>query len=346
MPPTDDAAGVVLLILIIVVSLFVLWGFFYFVPVKLWLAARFAKAPVSILSLIGMRLKRIPPIAIVNPLIEAVQARVVVNREDLEAHYLAGGNVGTVVHALVAADKARIPLTYQKATAIDLAGRNVEEAVQMSVLPKVIDVPSKSLSGKDTIDAVAQDGIQLKVKARVTVKADIDKLIGGATEETIIARVGEGIVTTIGSASSHKAVLQDPDRISKTVLQKGLDAGTAFSIMSIDIADIDVGENIGARLQIDQAEADKQIAQAKAEERRALAIAQEQEMRAREQEMRSHVVEAEAQIPQAIAESFRSGNLGIMDYYRLRNIQADTTMREGLVKGDQQTGGGQQPRQK
>lgn len=342
MPFDQETGFVVLLVIVIVFILFLVWSLFYFVPIKLWLAARFAKTPVSILSLIGMRLKRIPPVAIVNPLIEAVQARVPVVREDLEAHYLAGGNVATVIHALVAADKARIPLTYQKATAIDLAGRNVEEAVQMSVLPKVIDVPMQNISGRDTIDAVAQDGIQLKVKARVTVKADIDKLIGGATEETIIARVGEGIVTTIGSAASHKAVLQDPDRISKTVLQKGLDAGTAFSIMSIDIADIDVGENIGARLQIDQAEADKQIAQAKAEERRALAIALEQEMRAREQEMRAQVVQAEAEVPQAIADSFRNGNLGIMDYYRMRNIQADTTMREGLVK-DTKPGGGQTP---
>ncbi len=333
-----DSATVGLMILVLVVGLILLWAFFYFVPVKLWLAARFAHAPVSILSLVGMRMKRIPQTEIVNPLITAIQAHIPINREDLEAHYLAGGNVNLVVSALIAADKARIPLTYQKATAIDLAGRNVLEAVEMSVHPRVIDVPMQ-VAGRDTIDAVAQDGIQLKVKARVTVKADIDKLIGGASEETIIARVGEGIVTTIGSAASHKAVLQDPDRISKTVLAKGLDAGTAFAILSIDIADIDVGENIGARLQIDQAEADKQIAQAKAEERRALAIAAEQEMRAKEQEMRAHVVQAEAGIPMAIAEAFRSGNLGVMDYYRLKNIQADTNMREGIVKGEQQPAG-------
>jgi uncharacterized protein YqfA (UPF0365 family) len=321
----------------IVAGLFLIWGFFYFVPVKLWLAARFAKAPVSIFSLIGMRLKRIPPSEIVNPMIAAIQARVPVQREDLEAHYLAGGDVHLVVRALVSADKARIPLTFQKATAIDLAGRNVLDAVKMSVEPRVIDCPDPA-KGRDTIDAVAQDGIQLRAKARVTVKADIDKLVGGATEETIIARVGEGIVTTIGSAISHKAVLQDPDLISKKVLEKGLDSGTAFSILSIDIADIDVGENIGARLQIDQAEADKQIAQAKAEERRALAIALEQEMKAREQEMRAKVVEAESEVPRAMAEAFRNGNIGVMDYYRMRNIESDTSMRGRLAGGEGESG--------
>ncbi|OPZ17034.1 MAG: SigmaW regulon antibacterial [candidate division BRC1 bacterium ADurb.BinA364] len=324
--------------LVLLFGCFIFFGIlFYFVPIKLWLAARVAHAPVSILSLIGMRLKRIVPSEIVNPMIAAVQARVPVTRTDLEAHYLAGGNVHLVVRALISADKARIPLNFQKAAAIDLAGRNVFEAVRMSVEPRVIDVPD-SAKGRQTIDAVAQDGIQLKVKARVTVKADIEKLVGGATEETIIARVGEGIVTTIGSAGSHKAVLQDPDQISKKVLEKGLDAGTAFSILSIDIADIDVGENIGARLQIDQAEADKQIAQAKAEERRALAVAAEQEMKAREQEMRAKVVEAEAEVPLAMAEAFRGGRLGVMDYYRMRNIEADTNMRDSLASQPDSSG--------
>jgi len=314
---------------IAVIVLVLIFSVLYFVPIKLWLAAKFADTPVSILSLIGMRLKRIPPSEIVNPMIAAVQARVPVKRQDLEAHFLAHGNVGLVVQALIEADKARIPLTFQKAAAIDLAGRNVLEAVNMSVLPQVIDCPDPG-KGRETVDAVAQDGIQLKAKARVTVKADIEKLIGGATEETIIARVGEGIVTTIGSAANYNAVLENPDLISQKVLEKGLDAGTAFAILSIDIADIDVGANIGARLQIDQAEADKQIAQAKAEERRALAVATEQEMKAQEQAMRAKVVEAEAEVPKAMAEAFRQGNLGIMDYYRMRNIEADTSMRDSL----------------
>lgn len=300
-----------------------------FVPIRLWLAAKTTGAKVSLAQLIMMRFRRVPPATIINPLIAGVQARLDVNVRDLEAHYLAGGNVPLMVMALISADKARIPLTVQRAAAIDLAGRNVLEAVQMSVKPKVIDCPNPS-SGRTTIDAVAKDGIQLKVKARVTVRANLDRLVGGATEETIVARVGEGIVTTIGSAETHKVVLENPDMISKRVLERGLDAGTGFEILSIDIADIDVGKNIGAELQIAQAEADKQIAQAKAEERRALAYAQEQENRALEQEMRARVVQAEAEIPKAMAEALRQGKLGIMDYYRMQNIEADTSMRKAL----------------
>jgi uncharacterized protein YqfA (UPF0365 family) len=280
-----------------------------------------------------MRFRRIAPTAIVNPLIAATQAGIPVTREALESHYLAGGNVSLVIAALISSNKARIPLPFDKATAIDLAGRNVLEAVKMSVQPRVIDCPVQG-GPRSTIDAVAKDGIQLRAKARVTVRANLERLIGGATEETIIARVGEGIVTTIGSAESHKSVLENPDMISRNVLAKGLDSGTAFEILSIDIADIDVGQNIGAVLQIDQANADKQIAQAKAEERRALAVATEQEMKAREQEMRAKVVEAEAQIPLAMSEAFRTGRLGVMDYYNMKNIQADTTMRESIGKGE------------
>jgi uncharacterized protein YqfA (UPF0365 family) len=316
--------------------IFVMGILFYFVPVGLFIAAKTSGvgSEVSLLSLIAMRLRRIPPSEIVNPLIMATQAGLKIGRRDLEAHYLAGGNVHLVVAALVAADKANIELNFNRARAIDLAGRNVLEAVKMSVQPKVIDCPDPA-KGRPTIDAVAMDGIQLKAKARVTVRANLDRLVGGATEETIIARVGEGIVTTIGSAETHKRVLENPDMISKRVLERGLDSGTAFEILSIDIADIDVGENIGAKLQIDQAEADKQIAQAKAEERRALAIAQEQEMRALEQQMRAKVVEAEADVPRAMAEAFRNGNMGIMDYYRMQNIKADTTMRENISSDDQ-----------
>ena len=318
-------------LLILFLALLFLIVFVYFIPVRLWIAALTARVKVSLPSLVGMRLRRVPPSAIVNPMINATKAGVNIRTDQLEAHYLAGGNVYQVVQALISADKANIPLTFERAAAIDLAGRDVFEAVQMSVRPKVIDAPDPK-RGVDVVAAVAMDGIQLRAKARVTVKANLDRLVGGATEETIIARVGEGIVTTIGSAKSHKEVLENPDLISRNVLAKGLDAGTGFEILSIDIADVDVGENIGAKLQIDQAEADKQIAQAKAEERKAMAIAQEQEMRARVQEMRALVVEAEAQVPLAIAEAFRSGNLGVMDYYNIKNVMADTHMRESIAE--------------
>jgi uncharacterized protein YqfA (UPF0365 family) len=273
----------------------------------------------------------VPPAAIINPLINATKAGLDLNLNLLEAHYLAGGNVYQVVQALISADKANIPLTFERAAAIDLAGRDVFEAVQMSVRPKVIEAPDPK-RGADTVAAVAMDGIQLRAKAKITVKANLDRLVGGATEETIIARVGEGIVTTIGSADSHKKVLENPDMISKIVLEKGLDSGTGFEILSVDIADIDVGDNIGAKLQIDQANADKQIAQAKAEERKAMAQAMEQEMRARVEEMRARVVEAESQVPLALAEALRLGKLGVMDYYNLRNIIADTDMRQAIAR--------------
>lgn len=310
-----------------IIILIVVIVFFSLVPLGLWISALAAGVKVSILNLIGMRLRRVPPASIILPLIKATKADLELTAESLEAHYLAGGNVDRVVISLIAAERAGIPLSFQRTCAIDLAGRNVLEAVQMSVLPKVIETPE--------VAAVAKDGIELKVKARVTVRTNIDRLIGGATEETIIARVGEGIVTTIGSSLSHKAVLENPDSISKTVLEKGLDAGTAFEILSIDIADIDVGENIGARLQTDQAEADKRVAQAKAEERRAMAIAQEQEMLAYTQEMRAKVVEAEAEVPKALAHALREGKLGFMDYYSLQNLQADTKMREKLGKKEE-----------
>jgi uncharacterized protein YqfA (UPF0365 family) len=298
--------------------------FFQFVPLGLWISAMAASVRVSIITLIGMRLRRVPPHKIVLPLIKATKAGLDLNINQLEAHYLAGGNVDRVVNAIIAAERAGIPLNFTRAAAIDLAGRDVLEAVQMSVNPKVIETP--------IIAAVAKNGIELKAKARVTVRANIDRLVGGAGEATIIARVGEGIVTTIGSAETHKEVLENPDSISRTVLAKGLDAGTAFEILSIDIADVDVGANIGARLQIDQAEADKRIAQARAEQRRAMAVAQEQEMKAYTQEMRAKVVEAEAEIPKAIAQAFREGKLGVFDYYSLRNIQSDTSMRESFSK--------------
>ena len=298
--------------------------FFYFVPVGLWIAAYASGASVRIFTLITMRFRRVPPSAIVNPRISAVKAGLTVSVDELEAHYLAGGHVDRVVNALISADKANIKLTFAQATAIDLAGRNVLEAVQMSVNPKIITTPK--------VAAVAKDGIQLIALSRVTVRADIDRLVGGAGEETIVARVGEGIVSTIGSSESHKAVLENPDNISKTVLAKGLDAGTAFEILSIDIADVDVGANIGAKLQTEQAEADKQIAQAKAEGRRAMAVAQEQEMKARVGEMRAKVVEAEAEVPLAMAQAFRDGNLGIMDYYNMKNVVADTSMRNSISR--------------
>ena len=297
----------------------------YLVPVRLWIAAWASGAYVGLFTLIGMRLRRVPPGTVVTARISSVKAGIDVSINDLEAHFLAGGNVVRVVNAMISADKANIPLPFKRAAAIDLAGRDVLEAVQMSVLPKVIETPK--------IAAVAKDGIQLIVVSRVTVRTNIDRLVGGAGEETIIARVGEGMVSTIGSATNHKSVLENPDHISKHILSKGLDAGTAYEILSIDIADVDVGENIGAKLQIDQANADKQIAQAKAEERRAMAVAQEQEMRAR-------VVEAEAEVPRAMAEAFRAGNLGIMDYYRMKNLQADTAMREEISHGGDDAAGG------
>jgi hypothetical protein len=311
------------------VLLIVLFNFF-----GIWLRAKVADAPVSFASLIGMRLRRVPLGLIVDSRITAVKAGIPLNADELEAHYLAGGSVDSVVLALIAADKAGIKLDFNRACAIDLAikgtSKTVLEAVRTSINPKVIDCPAPG-SGRSTIDAVARDGIGVKVKARVTVRSNLDRFVGGATEETIIARVGEGIVTSIGSALSYKDVLENPDRISKTVLQKGLDSGTAFEILSVDIADIDVGENVGAKLQGEQAEADKVVAQAKAEVRRAAAVALEGEMRARTQEMRAKVVEAEAQVPQAMAEAFRSGNLGIMDYMRMKNIQADSQMRESIA---------------
>lgn len=297
---------------------------------NLWFQALLSGAPVGFLDLIGMQFRKVDPKVIVLSRIRAVKAGLDISTNQLETHYLAGGRVPTVVTAMIAADRAKIKLDWDTACAIDLAGRDILDAVQTSVNPKVIDCPNPA-SGRTTIDAVAQDGIQLKAKARVTVRANIARLIGGATEETIIARVGEGIVTTIGSAPSHKAVLENPDRISKTVLEKGLDAGTAFEILSIDIADIDVGENIGAKLQADQAEADKRRFQAEAEKRRAMAVAQEQEWRAEEQKNRALVVLAEAEIPKAIAEALRKGNLGVMDYYRMKNILADTQMRTSIA---------------
>ncbi len=309
-------------IIIIVAAFIFLVFFFSFVPVRLWIAARASGVKLRIISLIGMRLRKITPSGIANPLIKAIKAGISVTTDMLEQHYLAGGNVDRVVDALIAAQKADIPLDFKRATAIDLAGRDVLTAVKMSVNPKVIETP--------VVAAIAKDGIELKAKARVTVRANIDRLVGGAGEETVIARVGEGIVTTVGSALTHKEVLENPDLISKTVLAKGLDAGTAFEILSIDIADVDVGRNIGAQLQIDQAQADKKIAQAKAEERRAMAVAKEQEMMAAVQEMRAKVVEAEAEIPRAMAVAFKEGNLGIMDYYNMKNVVADTNMRESI----------------
>ena len=302
----------------------------FFVPVGLWLSARFAGVEVGISELLGMRLRRVPPSVIINPKISAIKAGLELDTGQMEAHYLAGGDVGRVVQAIISADRANIELPWRRATAIDLAGRDVLEAVRVSVNPKVIQ------TGR--VSAVAKDGIELISVARVTVRANIDRLVGGAGEETILARVGEGTVYGIGSADSHKQVLENPDNISKLVLSRGLDSGTAYEILSIDIADIDVGRNIGAKLQTDQAEADKQIAQARAEQRRAAAVALEQEMSARVEEMRARVVEAEAEVPRAMADAFRSGNMGIMDYYRMRNVMADTSMRESL---SQEEGGEQ-----
>jgi uncharacterized protein YqfA (UPF0365 family) len=318
--------GMGIYLVVAVAIIIFIWLFFYFVPLGLWFSAVFARVYVPIWQLIGMRIRKVPPSIILNNLVSATKAGLLLNVDELEAHYLAGGNVKQVINALISADKANIPLDFKAATAIDLAGRNVFEAVQMSVNPKVINTPP--------VTAVAKDGIQLICKARVTVRASIRQLVGGAGEETVLARVGEGIVSSIGSAISHKEVLENPDNISKVVLNKGLDAGTAFEILSIDIADIDVGKNIGAVLQMDQANADKNIAQAKAEEKRAMAVAYEQEMKAKAQEARAKVIEAEAQIPLAMAEAFRSGNMGIMDYYKLKNIDADTQMRDSISKSE------------
>ncbi|HSK17677.1 MAG TPA: flotillin-like protein FloA [Longimicrobiales bacterium] len=315
----ENMAPALVLAIVVIFLLLVTWA----VPVRLWIEAVSAGVHVGLGDLIGMRLRKVNPAAVVRPLINATKAGITLTTRELEAHYLAGGHVDRVVKALISADKANIELPFQQAAAIDLAGRDVLEAVKVSVNPKVINTPK--------VSAVAKDGIQLIAIARVTVRANINRLVGGAGEDTILARVGEGIVSTIGSAASHKAVLENPDNISKTVLAKGLDAGTAYEILSIDIADVDVGKNIGAELQTDQAEADKRIAQAKAEERRAMAVAIEQENRAEVQKMRAMVVQAEAQVPMAMAEAFRSGNLGIMDYQRFRNVDADTSMRKAIA---------------
>ena len=323
------------ILLLIFAAIVALMVFLYFVPVNLWITAIFSGVRVSIIELIFMRIRKVPPSVIVHSLITATKAGLTLSdtqvkkvrqlsTSDLETHYLAGGNVPQVIKALISADKANITLSFKQCTAIDLAGRDVFEAVQISVNPKVIDTPS--------VTAVASDGIQLIAKARVTVRANIQQLVGGAGEDTILARVGEGIVTCIGSANTHKEVLENPDNISKLVLKRGLDAGTAFEILSIDIADVDVGENIGAKLQTDQASADLKVAEAKAEERRAMAVAQEQEMKAKAQEARARVIDAEAQVPKAIADAFKKGQLGIMDYYRMQNVQADTEMRTAIAQ--------------
>lgn len=313
--------GLIIAMLFVLILLMV---FFRFVPIGLWISALAAGVKVGLFNLVGMRLRRVPPHKIVMPLIKAIKAGLDMDTSKLEAHYLAGGNVDKVIDALIAAERAGIELNFSRAAAIDLAGRDVKEAVMVSVTPKVIETP--------VIAAMAKNGIQVKAIARVTVRANIDRLVGGAGEETIIARVGEGIVSTVGSAESHKDVLENPDNISKTVLAKGLDSGTAFEILSIDIADVDVGKNIGAELQIDQAEADKNIAQAKAEERRAMAVAQEQEMKARVQEMRAKVVEAESRVPLAFAKALEDGNISATDYYDLKNVEADTSMRDSINK--------------
>ena len=330
MGPTS---GLLLLLLLLFVSLSI---FLYFIPVNLWITAIFSGVRVGMLELMFMRIRKVPPSVIVNSMITAAKAGLRIREgevrrqlqgSDLETHYLAGGNVPQVIKALISAEKANITLSFKQATAIDLAGRDVFEAVQISVNPKVLNTPS--------VTAVAANGIQLVAKARVTVRANIQQLVGGAGEETILARVGEGIVTSIGSANTHKEVLSNPDNISKLVLRRGLDAGTAFEILSIDIADVDVGENIGAKLQIDQATADLKVAEAKAEERRAMAVAEEQEMKAKAQEARAKVIAAEAEVPKAIAHSFREGHLGIMDYYRMQNIKSDTEMRDSIAKGSE-----------
>ncbi len=327
-----EMASLLVIVFLVLVLLIV---FFSFVPVGLWISARASGVKVSIGSLVGMRIRRITPSKLVYPLIKATKAGLDVTLSKMEAHYLAGGNIDRVINALIAAQRADIPLEFEQACAIDLAGRDVLQAVQMSVNPRVIETPA--------VAAIAKDGIELRAKARVTVRANIERLVGGAGEETIIARVGEGIVTTIGSSEAHTAVLENPDMISQTVLNKGLDAGTAFEILSIDIADVDVGRNVGAQLQMDQAEADRRIAQAKAEERRAMAVAQEQEMKAKVQEMRALVVQSEAEVPHAMAEALRSGKLGVMDYYQMQNTIADTTMRESIGKAAAPAEAAQQP---
>ncbi|MBR6954828.1 MAG: flotillin-like protein FloA [Clostridia bacterium] len=318
------------LIAIVAAIVIVLLVLFRFVPFGTWIRSVASGVHVSFRSLIGMKVRRIKPEKLVYPLIKATKAGLQLNITQLETHYLAGGNVDRVINALIAAQRANIPMAFEKACAIDLAGRDVFQAVQMSVTPKVIETP--------VVAAIAKDGIELRAKARVTVRTNIERLVGGAGEETVIARVGEGIVTTVGSAETHKQVLENPDLISRTVLNKGLDAGTAFEILSIDIADVDVGRNVGAQLQMDQAEADRRIAQAKAEERRAMAVAHEQEMKASVQEMRAKVVEAEAEVPKAMAAALREGKLGVMDYYQMRNTIADTEMRESIAKASTPTG--------
>ncbi len=324
-----EGISLIVIIIAIIIGVFI---FLYFVPINLWITAIFSGVKVGLFELVFMRIRKVPPRIVVDSMITATKAGLEVTTSEIETHYLAGGNVPSVIRALISADKANINLTFKQATAIDLAGRDVFEAVQISVNPKVINTPS--------VAAVAADGIQLVAKARVTVRANIQQLVGGAGEETILARVGEGIVTSIGSAKSHKDVLENPDKISKLVLQRGLDAGTAFEILSIDIADVDVGTNIGAKLQIDQANADLKVAEAKAEERRAMAVAVEQEMKAKSQEARAKVIEAEAEVPKALAEAFRSGKLGVMDYYKMQNIQADTDMRDAISGGGQDRGKG------
>lgn len=325
-------------LIFVIGGIILLFVFLYFVPVNLWITAQFSGVRVGLLELVFMRIRKVPPRIVVDSMITATKAGLQVTTQELETHYLAGGNVPSVIKALISADKANINLEFKQATAIDLAGREVFEAVQISVNPKVITTPK--------VAAVAADGIQLIAVARVTVRANIQQLVGGAGEDTILARVGEGIVTSIGSAGTHKEVLENPDKISKLVLQRGLDAGTAFEILSIDIADVDVGANIGAQLQTDQAQADLKVAEAKAEERRAMAVAEEQEMKAKSQEARAKVILAEAEVPLAIAESFRSGNLGIMDYYKMENIQADTDMRDSIANPPQKGSGGSSKKDK
>jgi len=325
----EPALSPILMIVGAVVALFIL---LYILPINLWFTAQLSGVRINLLNLVLMRLRKVSPSLVVNAMITSTKAGLNITSNDIETHYLAGGNVNSVIKALISADKANIPLDFKLATAIDLAGRDVFDAVQISVNPRVINTPP--------VAAVAKDGIQLIAKARVTVRANINQLVGGAGEETILARVGEGIVTTIGSAANHKEVMENPDKISKTVLGKGLDSGTAFEILSIDIADIDIGENVGAKLQTDQAEADLKVANARAEERRAMAVANEQEMRAKAQEARAKVIEAESQIPLAMAEAFKNGNLGIMDYYKMQNIQADTDMRESIAKPGEGKGKG------
>ena len=322
-----EPENLVTIVVIAVILIILLSLFFSFVPVGLWITAYFSGAKVSIGNLIGMKLRRVRPTDIVQPLIKATKAGIDLTTDQLEAHYLAGGNINQVVDALIAAHRANIDLDFEQAAAIDLAGRDVFEAVQVSVNPKVIETP--------VIAGVAMNGIEVQAKAKVTVRANIERLVGGAGEETIIARIGEVIVKTVGSSESHSKVLENPDSISQTILRKGLDSGTAFEILSIDIADVDVGRNIGAKLQADQAIADKNVAQAKAEERRAFAVAEEQEMIAEVQRMKARVVEAEAEVPLAMAQAFRDGNLGVMDYYRMRNIESDSQMRDAIAGGDQ-----------